>query len=143
MAALNFLRVNQIKGNMFNNDEFGDCVIYTSHQQYKVFIDGRLDMYGSDKMREYSRVMGFEPGWESILEKYKMTWIFFDTDSALARFLTVNTDWKLIYSDKVASIFVRNIPMYKTLIEKFPDVILASDNTGDINYFKLQATLNH
>lgn len=133
LAALEFINENQIPGNMFNNDEFGDFVIYKSFKQYKVFIDGRLDMYGSDRLKEYDRVKGFEPGWESVMDKYKITWIFFDTNSALARFLSVNSDWKLIYSDKVASIFVKDIPMYTPLVEKFRAVKLANYSTGTNN----------
>lgn len=130
LAALEFLRKNPVSGNMFNNDEFGDMVIYTSHLHYKVFIDGRLDMYGSEKLKEYAKVIYFEPGWETVLEKYKISWIFFDTNSTFARFLSINKEWKLIYSDKVASIFVQNILLYKTLTEKFPDVKLALNHSG-------------
>lgn len=132
MAALEFLRENQVTGNMFNNDEFGDCIIYSSHQQYKVFIDGRGDMYGSDMLKEYCRIINFEPGWESILDKYKITWVFFDTNSVLSRHLMLNDDWKLIYSDKVASIFLKNIPTHKLLIDKFPNVKL-SLKTSNLN----------
>lgn len=130
IAALEFLRENPVSGNMFNNDEFGDLVIYASSQQYKVFFDGRGDMYGSERMKEYCRIIGFEPGWESILDKYEISWIFFDTNSVLSRFLSKNSEWKLVYSDKVASIFVKNIPLYHPLIEKFPAVHLFESSTG-------------
>lgn len=133
ISALEFLRENQVAGNMFNSDEFGDLVIYTSNLHYKVFIDGRGDMYGSEIIKEYFKITGFEPGWDDILEKYKITWIFFNTNSPLTRFLCINNSWKLIYSDKVASIFVKDIPMHKPLIDKFPRIKLAnySSNSTD------------
>ena len=130
VAALEFLKENPIAGNMFNNDEFGDFVIFFSHAQYKVFIDGRLDMYGSERLKEYNKISSFEPEWEKVIDKYHITWIFFDTRSAFARFLSINNDWHLIYSDKVASIFVRDVPLHKRLIEKFPSVKLANYSTG-------------
>jgi hypothetical protein len=125
MAALEFLRDHPIAGNMFNNDEFGDCTIYALHKQYKVFIDGRGDMYGAEKFKEYFRITGFESGWDRVIEKYNITWIFFDTNSVLSRYLINQADWKLIYSDKVASIFVKNIPIHKALINKFYGVKLS------------------
>jgi len=131
--ALEFLNKNNISGNMFNNDEFGDFVIYTSHQQYKVFIDGRGDMYGSKVFKEYYNVHEFRRGWEKVLDKYEITWIFFDTNSAFARYLTNRDDWKLIYSDKVASIFVKNIRQHQPLINKFPGVNLAITKTDADN----------
>jgi len=124
IAALEFIRKNPIAGNMYNNDEFGDCVIYTYSQQYKVFIDGRGDMYGSERLREYFSVREFEPGWQDVIEKYKINWMFINTDSVLSRYLILLNDWKLVYSDKVASIFVKNIPLHESLIGKFPDVKL-------------------
>jgi hypothetical protein len=129
IAALEFLRENPVAGNMFNNDEFGDLLIYTLSQQYKVFFDGRGDMYGSERMKEYFKITVFEPGWEDTLEKYKISWIFFDTNSVLTRFLHSNNGWKLIYSDKVASIFVRKIQLHQSLIEEFPNVELYKTTT--------------
>ncbi|HJV64140.1 MAG TPA: hypothetical protein VJ550_00255 [Geomonas sp.] len=119
VAAGEFLMRERIKGNMFNNDEIGDYIIYRTYPSYKVFFDGRSDMYGAARMKEYFQVMKFQPGWEKILEKYQVTWIIFDTDSDFARFLLGNRDWSLIYSDKVASIFVKNLPQYSGLIQKY------------------------
>lgn len=110
VAACEFLMRQKISGNMFNSDEFGDYLIYRGFPSYRVFIDGRLDMYGSDRLREYNQVIRFENGWESVLEKYRVTWILFETDSRLTRFLLKEKDWALIYADPVATIFVKKAP---------------------------------
>jgi hypothetical protein len=119
VAAVEFLLKEQIPGNMFDNDEFGDYLIYRAYPSYRVFIDGRLDMYGAPIMREYLKVSSFEPGWERILEKYRITWIFFEANSQLSRLLLRHPDWKLIYGDRVANIFVKNIPQNQYLIDKY------------------------
>ena len=41
VAASKFLAQVPITGNMFNNDEFGDYIIYAASNDYKVFFDGR------------------------------------------------------------------------------------------------------
>lgn len=107
VAACDFLMRQSINGNMFNSDEFGDYLIYRGFPSYKVFIDGRLDMYGSDRLREYNRVVHFEKGWESVLEKYRVSWILFETESGFTRYLLQDKEWALVYSDPVASIFVK------------------------------------
>ena len=66
---------------MFNNDEFGDYIIYAAWPKYKVFIDGRTDMYGASRVNEYIKISQAEASWESIVEKYKITWIFHDPNS--------------------------------------------------------------
>lgn len=120
--AVEFLKKEHLNGNMFNNDEFGDYIIYSAYRQYKVFIDGRLDMYGPARLKEYSEVIFHKPGWERILEKYEIKWIIFDTGSILSTLLQENGEWPLIYSDKVASIFVKNIPENQYLISKYGGV---------------------
>jgi hypothetical protein len=122
VAAGEFLMKEKIPGNMFNDDEFGDYLIYRGQQSYKVFVDGRTDMYGERILKDYNKVISFEPGWEDILNKYRITWIFYDSDSRFSRYLLKDSNWVLIYSDKVASIFVKNLPQYRPLIEKYRGV---------------------
>jgi hypothetical protein len=107
--AVNFLRKVPIKGNMFNDDEFGDYIIYSAYPQYKVFIDSRVDMYGLEQFKDYLNVIYFKPGWETVVEKYHIDWAILSSDSILARYLMERNDWRLIYSDKVANIFMKNI----------------------------------
>ena len=132
IAALEFLKKEHIAGNVFNNDEFGDLMIYALSDRYKVFIDGRLDMYHSAGiLKQYFNVTSFEPGWNEILRKHGISWIFYDTKAQFTRFLLTQPEWVLIYSDKVASIFVKNIPEHRQLIANHPRVTLAK--TDDKN----------
>jgi hypothetical protein len=72
-----------------------------------------------DRMKEYFEVTRLEEGWDDVLRKYDIKMIIYDNGSALSRFLLNRNDWKLIYSDRVANIFVKNIPEYASLIEKY------------------------
>lgn len=129
--AVKFMKREKIQGNMFNNDEFGDYIIYAAWPEYKVFFDGRSDMYGTDRMKEYFKITRIEPGWEDIIKKYDIKWIIYNANSALSMFLMERDDWKLIYADKVANIFVRNIPENQHLIKKYPDIKLVIDDDKD------------
>ena len=60
----------------------------------------------------------------TLLKKYKIKWIIYNANSSLSLFLMERDDWELIYADKVANIFVKNIPENQYLIEKYPDVEL-------------------
>ena len=122
VAAVEFLKKETLHGNMFDNDEFGDYIIYAAWPQYKVFFDGRSDMYGTDIAKEYLKVIVFEQEWEKTIEKYDITWIIYNANSVFSRFLLQNDDWKLIYADKVANIFLKDIPENQRLIEKYSNV---------------------
>ena len=97
---------------MFNDDEFGDYIIYRAYPQYKVFIDGRADIYGNEKIQDYLNVVNLRPGWEKVLEKYNIDWIIYNTDSPLSQYLNLKVDWKLIYTDNVANIYIKNTLKY-------------------------------
>jgi hypothetical protein len=124
VAAIEFLKVENLRGNMLNNDEFGDYLIYAAWPKYRVFFDGRSDMYGASRMKEYFKVAGVKQGWEDVIEKYNINWIIYNANSPLSMFLMERKDWRLIYADKVANIFVRNIPENQAIITKYPDVKL-------------------
>jgi hypothetical protein len=124
IAAVEFLKKEKISGNMFDNDEFGDYIIYAVWPEYRVFFDGRNDMYGVSICKEYSKVASVMPGWNEVLKKYDINWVIFNANSTLSLFLMQRSDWKLIYADKVTDIFVKNVKKNRYLIEKYPDVDL-------------------
>jgi len=126
IAAIDFLRENRIHGNMFNNDEIGDYVIYWLYPRYKVFVDGRTDMYGPPILKEYFKVTGIEPGWKDVLDKYDINFVFHYNDSVLVRHLSADAGWRRIYADKVASIFLRNTPENAETIGRYTHVGMIS-----------------
>ena len=122
VAAVEFLKKVHIDGHMYDNDEWGDYLIYASYPQYKVFFDGRSDMYGTERLKEFQKIAWFAPGWEKIVGKYDIRWFFIGSDSLLTRYLLERPEWRLIYSDNVANIHVKNIEEYRYLIDKYRDV---------------------
>lgn len=121
--AVEFIKREHIPGNMFNDDEYGDYIIYAARREYKVFIYGGIDMYGLESMlKEYFKVAGFEPGWEDVFEKYGIGWVLCNTKSLLARYLRARKEWHPVYADRVTSIFVKNSSEYRDLIAAYPDV---------------------
>ena len=107
VAAVEFMKREPITGNMFNNDEFGDYIIFTAWPAYRVYIDGRSDMYGEKYGGDYLKIADVQPGWKEILKKYGVSWVIFNTQSPLIAALHDQIDWQAIYSDPVATIFVK------------------------------------
>jgi hypothetical protein len=122
VKAVEFLNEEPITGNMFNNDEFGDYLIFAAWPAYRVFMDGRSDMYGEKLVSAYFRAAQAQRGWKEVFEKFDITWVFFDTESPLTAALQEQKDWQAIYSDQVATIFVKNIPAHSTLLAKHAPV---------------------
>jgi hypothetical protein len=119
VTAVEFLKKEPIKGNMFNNDEYGDYLIFAAWPAYRVFMDGRSDMYGERLGSAYFQVAQAQRGWKEVLEKYEITWVFFDTKSPLTAALLEQKDWQPIYSDHLATIFVKKIQAHEALLAKY------------------------
>ncbi len=128
VAAVEFLKRESISGNMFNDDEFGDYIIYAAWPKYRVFTDGRSDMYGEKLGTAYFKVTNLQPGWREVLAHHKVSWIIFETNSALTAALGDDATWRVIYSDRVATIFVKKNSANESLLAKYPAVALAGSN---------------
>ncbi len=117
--ALKFAMENDIQGKMFNNDGWGGYIIYKCYPEYRVFFDGRSDMYGVDFMKEYVKVARAELGYEDVLDKYGVDWVIYNANSPICQLLAESGKWKLVYADEVADILLRDIPRNRGLIEKY------------------------
>lgn len=117
--ALEFAMENDIQGNMFNNDSWGGYIIYRSYPEYRVFFDGRSDMYGVEFMKEYVKVARAGPGYAGVLDRYGVDWVMYNANSPICLLLAESGDWKLVYADETANILLRDIPRNRGLIEKY------------------------
>jgi hypothetical protein len=106
---------------MFNNDGWGGYIIYRGYPDYKVFFDGRSDMYGVPFLKEYVKVARAEKGFEGVLDKYGVDWVIFNANTPLCQILEAGGDWRLVYADKTAAILLKSTPQNAALIEKYKD----------------------
>lgn len=92
-------------GNLFNDPQFGDVLIWKASQPPKLFIDTRFDMYGAKIVDDYQTIYATKPGWKDALRRYQIKWIFVRPEAKIAKALQVEEGWKVLYQDK-ASIIV-------------------------------------
>jgi hypothetical protein len=77
-------------------------------------------MYGEVWGDQYIAIARLHPNWEEVIEKNNFSWIFFGANTPLSMLLLEKKNWHLIYADKVANIFVKDIPENRALIAKYP-----------------------
>jgi hypothetical protein len=108
IAAVEFLRrsPNAVHGEMFNEYAWGGYFAWAIPER-KVFIHPNLDVYGEELVKEFLQVNDAKDGWDEILRKYHVGWTILPTDHRLNVILAHRADWKLVYSDPVASIYGR------------------------------------
>ncbi|MGD9976105.1 MAG: hypothetical protein AB7S77_23865 [Desulfatirhabdiaceae bacterium] len=132
MNAMAFINSEDIPGNMFNEYETGDFIIYSTWPRYKVFIDGRADMYGEDHLKAYDTVIKAKQGWQDIIEKHDITWMMVNPSSPISSLLWEMPGWHLIYADKVSHVYVRNIRNNQRLVEKYQNIVPVDTRTDEL-----------
>lgn len=123
-AAVEFLKRNPLPGNMFNFYSYGGYLIYVFYPdpRYRVFVDGRAIVDGEDYFTEFQSVNLATREWKYILRVYHVNWIIYPTESWLSTLILERNDWKLIYSDSMTNIFIKNVPENQAIIDKFSNV---------------------
>ena len=94
-------------GNLLNDAQFGDLMVWYHPAHPKVFIDTRYDMYGEALVRDYLCLMQAKPGWEKLLESYKIKTVFVRPVEPIAVKLGADQKWHVTYSDERATVLTR------------------------------------
>ncbi|MGA2193284.1 MAG: hypothetical protein ABSG42_07935 [Nitrospirota bacterium] len=128
--AVDFALRNKIQGNMYNTDSWGGYIIFKCYPRYRVFFDGRSDMYGVPMLKEYEKVARVKLGYEDVLNKYHITWVLYNANSPLCQTLAASGKWKLIYADSTADILLRDCPKNARLMRKFRKIAFVPTEGG-------------
>lgn len=102
-----YLTEHRPAGNLFNTYGWGGYLIYTLYPDYRVFIDGRADVYGDSLVEEYAQVAKITPQWREVLDRHEVTTALVEKDSPVAVLLASQSDWQKVYEGEVEQIFVR------------------------------------
>lgn len=100
--AIRFISEHPPAGRLFNEPQFGDVMIWKMADPPKLFIDTRFDMYGKDIVEDFQTIYCVLPGWEDLMRRYKITWIFVRPEAAIAKHLLSDQHWKVLYQDKAS-----------------------------------------
>jgi hypothetical protein len=106
-AATEFLATRRPPAPLFNYYDWGGYLIWKLFPQYRVFIDGRADLYGDDLMDAFTHTARGEDDWSEALRRYQVRTVVVPPASGLAGVLRANSKWEQIFADTQAVIFTR------------------------------------
>jgi hypothetical protein len=107
--AVEYIRQHAIPDPMFNTYDFGGYLIWSRWPEHKVFIDGRADPYErGGVLADYLYARHTQPGTLAVLRAYGIQSALLQRNEALSYFLAASPEWKAVYSDDVAILFVCN-----------------------------------
>ena len=108
VAAVEFLKSQHLPGPIYNRYGWGGYLIYQLYPEYRVYIDGRADVYGDAFFAEAMRTYDGAGDWASSLDRYNIKTVLISPDAPLASLLrNDHGKWKVVYEDNDAIIFSR------------------------------------
>jgi hypothetical protein len=106
-AAVEFMRANRPPQPVYNEYHWGGYLIWKLYPDYRVYIDGRADVYGDAFFEEFMSTHAGEPNWRASLEKHGVRTVLLQPDAALASLLRQDQEWAKVFEDNQAVIFVK------------------------------------
>jgi hypothetical protein len=105
--AASFLDAQKLPAPLLNSYDFGGYLIWRLYPQYRVYIDGRADLYGDAFLDKFIQLYDVNIDPRPALEQEGIRTVLVEPRSNLANFLRTQTNWKRVYEDPVAVVFSR------------------------------------
>jgi hypothetical protein len=105
LRATDFLVQHPPSGPLFTTDAWGGYVIYRAWPTVHVVVDDRHDMYGSEYMKRYLKIVEGNWDWQQQLQATGARSALVSPNSAIGSLLRLSPDWRLSYDDGQALLF--------------------------------------
>jgi hypothetical protein len=105
--AVEALRSRDLGGEVFAYYDWGGYTIYEAYPKYRVFVDGRADLYGDDLLQQFQTAVQLRTGWREVLERWNLRVVLVPPYCALAQALVLDPNWHVEYRDSLALLLLR------------------------------------
>src|SRR5690349_2427682 len=107
VAAVEFLKSQRLPGPIYNRYGWGGYLIYQLYPEYRVYIDGRADVYGDTFFTETMNVDDGFGDWRGPLDRHAVQTVLIAPDVALASLLRGDSQWVKVFETHDSVIFTR------------------------------------
>ncbi len=73
------LKQEEGKGRIFSRFEWGEYFGWSLAPQYKIFMDGRIEIYPDDVWQDFSAITRGRADWEKVLDRYGVDYLVLDS----------------------------------------------------------------
>ena len=125
--AVAFLRDSDQPQKIFVYYDWGGYAIWKLYPEYRVFVDGRADLYGpdlrsadlrsEDLLRQFETAVQLRTGWRDVLDSWKVEAALLPPSCALAQALLLDPNWRAAFRDSKAIILVRMLVRTRPPVE--------------------------
>ncbi len=115
VQAMEFLRIHQMPNRLFAYYDWGGYAIWRLYPEYRVFVDGRADLYGDDMLHQFQRAVHLGVGWDQVLDTWGVQTVLVPPSCALVEALLLDQGWHAEYRDSQAIVMLRDAPHARKL----------------------------
>lgn len=127
VKEVEFIKINEIKGNLLVNFGLGSYVSYKLYPDNLIFMDGRYEeVYYDFMVPMLKKFYLVNPGWEEVLQKFPPDVMIIEKYYPIYAVLKKSKQWSNVYNGETFGVFVSSDKAKK-------DYKKPSD---DINYYK-------
>jgi hypothetical protein len=107
-VAVSFIAAQRPPAPMLNHYNWGGYFIWRLYPEYRVYIDGRADLYGDAFMDDLATTYYLRgDSWRSLFEKWGIRTVVLPPDAPLVTALRALPDWQTMYCDSQAVVLTR------------------------------------
>lgn len=106
-AAVAFMEREHPPEPVMNHYNWGGYFIWKLYPKYRVFMDGRADVYGDDFMTDFGACYYLTGNWKRPLEQWNIRTMVLPPDAPLITALRSDSEWREIFADSQAVILIR------------------------------------
>jgi hypothetical protein len=107
VAAADFVRATRPAQPIYNEYGWGGYLIWRLYPDYRIYIDGRADVYGDAFLEEFLATHDGETHWREPLDRVGVRTVIIKPDASLASLLRQEPDWVQVFEDSQAIVFAR------------------------------------
>ena len=105
LKAVDYLKQNRITGNTFTDPNIWGGYVIWELPENPVYIDGRIDMYGDDFVKEYIDIIRGRSDWREPFRRYGVKLVIVNSKAMLSRELLNSPEWQRLYEDEMATVY--------------------------------------
>lgn len=118
--AADFLKRNDVRGNLAVPFDWGEYLIWKLYPNVRVSMDGRFTTsYPLEVIEDNFEWMRGGKNWRKLLDSYPTEIAVTNRYHPVTALMRKDSEWVYIYSDPITFIFVRELPSQKELLAKF------------------------
>ncbi len=109
VTEIEFIRINNLKGNILVDFGLGSYTSYKLYPNCKIFMDGRYEeVYPDNLVVLNDKFYASKAGWDDVLKQYPPDIIIIQSNLPVYKQMLKEKDWRMIFNGNAFGVFIKS-----------------------------------